>query len=222
VAELVFLLDVDNTLIDNDQVKADTAAKIEQLVGPERAARFWAGYEEVRREHDYVDIVRTLQRFWAAFPEERSFPQVAALVLYYPYETCLYPGALEAVAHLKTLGTAAILSDGDPVFQPAKIARTGLAAAVDSNVLIYVHKEAHLDEVTRRFRAERYVLVDDKPRILAAAKLRLGERLVTVHVSQGHYAHADERAAYPAADVELAAIADLRRLGRDDFRPRAR
>ena len=221
MAELAFLFDVDNTLLDNDRAKADMAAQIERLVGPARATQFWEVYEQVRLEGDVVDYPRTLRRFRTVCPDEPTFPEVAALVLCYPYETCLYPGALDAIAHLKALGTTAILSDGDPVYQAAKIARAGLVAAVDRNLLIYVHKEAHLEELVQRFGAERYVLVDDKPRILAAAKGRLGECVVTVHVRQGHYALAEERGTYPAPDLELQAIGDLRRLGREDFRPRA-
>src|SRR5262249_7530077 len=149
-------------------VKADLEAHIEQLVGSDHGAYFWTLYEEVRQEYDYVDFPRTLERFRAAFPEEPKFPYLAALLLGYPYESSVFPGALDATAHLKTPGPVAIVSDGDRVFQPAKIARAGLAAAVDDHVLIYAHKEAHLDEVTQRFPGERYILVDDKPRILAA------------------------------------------------------
>lgn len=215
--ELVFLLDVDNTLLDNDRVKEDLETQIARLVGPQHSALFWACHEQVRRECDYVDFPRTLERFRAALPVEPSFPRLAALVLCYPYEACLFPGALETVGHLKTMGRVAILSDGDPVFQPAKIARAGLAAAVADNVLVYAHKEDRLDEVTRRLPAERYVLVDDKLRILAVAKERLGPRLLTVHVCQGKYAQGEEQL-YPAADLEMDAIADLQALGRDDFR----
>ena len=218
MSELAFLFDVDNTLLDNDRAKADLAAEIEQLVGAGRAARFWEAYEQVRREADVVDYPRTLARFRAFFPEEPSFPHVAARVLGFPYESYLYPGALEALAHCRALGTAAIVSDGDPIYQAAKIARAGLVEAVDRNLLIYAHKEAHLEELLQRFPAERHVLVDDKPRILAAAKGRLGERLVTLHVRQGHYAFAEERCAYPAPDLEVDAIADVQQLGADAFR----
>lgn len=215
--DVAFLLDVDNTLIDNDRVKTDLEAHIEQLVGVERAALFWSAYEEVRRERDYVDFPHTLGRFRSAFPDERKFPQLAALVLCYPYDACLYPGALEAVVQLRTIGTVAILSDGDPVFQPAKIARAGLADAADE-VLIFAHKEEHLDEVRRRIPADRYVLVDDKPRILSAAKERMGDRLLTLHVCQGKYAHADEHHDYPAADLQMEAIAELLALSLKDLR----
>lgn len=214
---LAFLLDVDNTLIDNDAVKRELDAEIERLVGAERSRSFWSSYEEVRRERDFVDFPRTLERFRAAFPGEPRFPLLAALVLCYPYETSRYPGALEAVLHLKTLGRVVIVSDGDPVFQPAKIARAGFAEAVDE-VIVTVHKERDLDALVRRIKAARYVLVDDKPRILAAAKRELGERLTTLHVCQGRYAHAAEHHDYPAADIEVDRIADVLRLGADDFR----
>lgn len=214
---LVFLFDVDNTLIDNDGVKADLQTQIESLVGADRGARFWALYEEVRAEQDYVDVPRTLEHFKAAFPGERHFAQVAALLLCYPYERSLYAGAHEAVAHVKRLGAVAILSDGDPVFQPAKIARAGLADAVDNNVLVYAHKEQHLDEVLQQFPAERYVIVDDKPRVLAAIKSLLGEQVLTLHVRQGKYAYAAENDLSPAPDIRVEAIADLQHFQAHDF-----
>ncbi len=216
MSDIAFLLDVDNTLIDNDHVKADMEARIEQLIGPERSRAFWSLYEEVRRQYDYVDFPHTLERFRSAFSEERRFPQLAALVLAYPYDACLYPWALETLAHLRSMAAVAILSDGDPVFQPAKIARAGLADAVDE-VLIFAHKEEHLNDVRRQIPADRYVLVDDKPRILAAAKERLADRLVTLHVCQGKYAHAQEHRLYPAADIEVEAIGDLRSLSLKDL-----
>ncbi|GAC1314222.1 MAG: hypothetical protein NVSMB2_03320 [Chloroflexota bacterium] len=219
---LAFLFDVDNTLIDNDGVKADLQVQIERLVGPDRGARFWALYEEVRCEQDYVDFPRTLERFHAAFPDERQFGHIASLLLCYPYERSMYAGAREAIAHAKRLGSVAILSDGDPVFQPAKIARAGLANAVDNNVLVYVHKEEHLDEVLRRFPAERYVIVDDKPRVLAAVKSVLGERLVTLHVRQGKYAQVAEHELSPAPDMTIEAIADVQHLQPRDFSTRRR
>jgi FMN phosphatase YigB (HAD superfamily) len=217
VSELVFLLDVDNTLIDNDRAKEDLQAQIERLVGPEHNARFWELYEEVRDEQDYVDFPLTLQRFRAAAPDERRFGRVANLLLCFPYEQWLFPGALEAIAHIRTFGRAAILSDGDPVFQPAKIARAGLADAVEDNVFVYVHKEQHLDEVMRALPADRYVLVDDKPRVLAASKALLGERLITLHVCQGKYAHAGEHDNFPDADFTIDAIAELQRFGPRDL-----
>ncbi|MEA2641620.1 MAG: hypothetical protein QOF51_3014 [Chloroflexota bacterium] len=217
---LVFLLDVDNTLLDNDAVKADLEVRIGRLLGEARSRDFWAIYEQVRRDYDYVDFPRTLARFRMAFPDERGFPHVAALVLGYPYETALFPLALEVIAYLRTMGTAAILSDGDPVFQPAKIARAGLASAVDDEVLVVAHKEQYLDNVMKRLPAERYVMVDDKPGLLAAMKARLAERVVTVHICQGRYAHEAEHAAYPEWDLGVEQIADLLALGAEEFTPR--
>lgn len=214
--DILFLFDVDNTLLDNDAAKADLAARVEALVGAGRAAAFWETYEAVRREKDYVDYPLTLARFRAAFPDEPAFPYVADLVLAYPYGERVYPGALAALAHVRTLGTAAILSDGDPVYQPAKIARAGLATAVGGNVLVFVHKEANLEAVTGRFPARRYVLVDDKPDVLARSKARLGDRLLTLHVRQGKYAHAPRAEGLPPPDLERASIADLQQLTRAD------
>jgi FMN phosphatase YigB (HAD superfamily) len=219
VTELAFLFDVDNTLLDNDRVKADIERRSEGFVGLAHDARFWELYEEVRRERDYVDFPETLRRYRVAFPDDPRFPHLAALVLCYSYDEAVYPGALEALAHLRALGPLAIVSDGDPVFQPAKIARAGLAAAVEDNVWIYTHKEERIDEVLARLPARRHVLVDDKKRILQAVKARLGDRVVTVHVRQGKYATAILESPY-RPDLDLASIADLSRLGPDDFRPR--
>jgi FMN phosphatase YigB (HAD superfamily) len=216
MANLAFLLDVDNTLIDNDQVKDHLVAEIRRLVGDERADAFWSIYEEVREELDYVDMAHTLGRFRAAYPDERHFPQVAGLVVGYPYDTALYPRALEVVQHLKSLGQVAILSDGDPVFQPAKIARSGLAESVDSNVFVYTHKEERLDDVAAQLAADIYVLIDDKPTVLRAAKVFMPDRLVTVHIRQGKYAQAHDGNA-PAGDLEVGEVADLLRLDRNDF-----
>jgi FMN phosphatase YigB (HAD superfamily) len=219
VSELAFLFDVDNTLLDNDRVKVDLERRSEGFVGLAHDARFWELYEEVRRERDYVDFPETLRRYRAAFPDDPKFPYLADLVLCYPYDEAVYPGALEALARLHAFGRLAIVSDGDPVFQPAKIARAGLAAAVDDNVWIYAHKEEHIDEVLARLPAERHVLVDDKKRILQAVKTRLGARIVTVHVRQGKYAAASLETPY-RPDLDLASIADLARLGPEDFRLR--
>lgn len=204
-----FLFDVDNTLLDNDRVKGDLVATIERLVGPERARRFWELYEDVRRDHDYVDLPGTLERFSREFPEELGFPAVADAVLSYPYRSAVFPGAHDALRHAARVGHVAILSDGDPVYQPAKVARAGLTDVIDGPVLVFAHKEDHLEDVIRRFPAERYILIDDKPRILAAVRDRLGDRVSTIHVCQGKYAHAGEHAIYPDADRTIDAIADL-------------
>jgi FMN phosphatase YigB (HAD superfamily) len=217
VADLVFLLDVDNTLIDNDQVKLELQHEIARLLGPEHGDVFWELYEQVRHERDYVDFPATLERYAERYPEERRFPHVAQLVLCCPYERWLYPDTLATIAYLRTLGTVAILSDGDPVFQPAKIARAGLADAVDDNILIYAHKEQHLDEVRRRYPGIRHVFVDDKPGILARVKSQLGEQAVTLFVDQGKYAHGADRDARPAPDLAVETIAEVRRFRREDF-----
>ena len=205
MAAFTFLLDVDNTLLDNDRVKTDLEDHIEQLVGSERSLGFWALYENVREDLDYVDLLETLRRFHQRFPDEAHFPHLAAFVMGYPFAGTLYPGTLEAIAHLKTIGTVVILSDGDPLWQPAKIARSGLAEAVDDRVLVYAHKQEHLDEVRRRFPGDRYILVDDKAAILADVKRRLGPLVVTVHVCQGHYGQQDD--GRPEIDIHLDSIA---------------
>ena len=210
-----FLLDVDNTLLDNDAVKADLARRIEHLMGGAHAASFWTVYEEVRRASDFVDFPRTLSQFRAHHPDAVGFPQVADLVLGYPYAEMRYPGALETIQYLRGLGQVVIVSDGDPVYQAAKIARASLADAVDE-VMLYAHKENHLDELRARFPADRHVLVDDKPRILATAKHLLGDTARTAFVRQGAYAVADEQR-YPPADLMVERIADLMRLDARQF-----
>jgi FMN phosphatase YigB (HAD superfamily) len=207
---LAFLVDVDNTLLDNDAVKADLAARLAQLMGDDHAASFWAVYENVRRASDYVDFPRTLGQFRAQHPDARGFPQVADLVLGYPYATALYPGALDAVHHLRALGQVIIVSDGDPVYQAAKIARAGLADAVDA-IMLFAHKENHFDELRERFPADRHVLIDDKLRILTTAKHLLGGAARTVFVRQGSYALAEANR-YPPADLTVDRVADLVQL----------
>ncbi|HEV3235105.1 MAG TPA: HAD family hydrolase [Candidatus Dormibacteraeota bacterium] len=221
MTQIAFLLDVDNTLINNDKVKADLEERILRYGGTDYAPRFWEEYERVRGELDYVDLPVTLKRFRQASPGMLRFAELAAAVLFYPFEECLYAGAMDVLEHLRGLGTIAIVSDGDPVFQPAKIARAGLAAAVEDHVLIYVHKERRLADVRRRIPADLYVLIDDKPAILEAAKADMSSDIVTVHVHQGKYAresHKDD----PIADIELASIADVLQLTRSDFEAPAR
>ncbi len=206
---LAFLFDVDNTLLDNDRVKGDLVTATEKLVGPERGRRFWELYEDVRREHDHVDLPHTLGRFSREFPEELSFASLADAVLSYPYRSAVYPRGHDALRHAGRTGPVAILSDGDPVYQPAKIARAGFTDVMAGPVLVFDHKEDHLEEVLQRVPAQRYVLIDDKPRILAAVRDRLGDRVTTLHVCQGKYAHAEEHAKYPDADRTIDAIADI-------------
>jgi FMN phosphatase YigB (HAD superfamily) len=221
-APIAFLFDVDNTLLDNDRVRRDLEEAIDRTVGAERGMRFWELYEDVRRESDYVDFPHTLGRFTREFPAEPGFPAMADAVLSYPYRAAAFPGAIEALRHAGTIGPTAILSDGDPVYQPAKIARAGLVAAVTGPVFVFAHKEDHLEEILRRLPAERYVLVDDKPRILATVKDRLGDRLVTLHVCQGKYAHAAEHTTFPPADRSVDVIADILALDPATFLEHAR
>jgi FMN phosphatase YigB (HAD superfamily) len=202
----VFLIDVDNTLLDNDRAKADVARAIGELVGPDRAAHFWSLYEEVRDECGVVDYPETLRRFRRSHPDERRLVDVDHAVLAVPFERYLYPRALDVIAHLWRLGEPAILSDGDRVYQPMKIERAGLLLAVRGNVLVYEHKEDHLAEVQRRFPAERYVHIDDKAALLARTRASLGDRVTTVHVRQGHYASEDGGA---MPDIVVERIADV-------------
>jgi FMN phosphatase YigB (HAD superfamily) len=212
-AQVAFLFDVDNTLLDNDRVKAEMADGIERLAGMALGDRFWELYEEVRHERDYVDLPATVARFGDEVGSEIG-GRVLDLVLGYPFETALYPGALEALAHVQKMGPAAIVTDGDPIYQPAKIARAGLTEAVDGRVFVYSHKEHHLLEVQAALPADRYVLVDDKPSILADVEDMHGH-VVTVHVRQGHYA--DVTDGYPPPDRVLDRIGDLVEVDLEGF-----
>jgi FMN phosphatase YigB (HAD superfamily) len=205
---IAFLFDVDNTLLDNDRAKAELAARIEEAVGAKAAARFWQIYEDVRRQRDYVDYPHTLQQFREAFPQEPGFPEVADLVLGYPYQAVLYPGSLEVLAKVQTIGPAAIVTDGDPVYQAAKIARAGLAEAVERRVFLYAHKEAHLAEVWETLPSDRYVIFDDKLSVLDAVE-KLDERVLTVHVRQGHYGVVPAAGDGSGTDRSLERIGDL-------------
>jgi len=215
-SELVFLLDVDNTLLDNDRVKQDIEHAIAGLVAVDRASRFWSIYEKVREEEGVVDFPETLRRFRRAFPNEPRAEDVDRAVLAVPFERYLYPRALEVIARLWTLGEVAILSDGDRVYQPAKIASAGLLLATRGNVLVYEHKEDHLAEVQRRFPSRHYAHVDDKAALLARTKTGLGSRATTIHVRQGHYASEPHSGAPP--DIALERIADLLTLDPERFR----
>ncbi|MDP9252734.1 MAG: HAD family hydrolase [Chloroflexota bacterium] len=203
----MFLLDVDNTLLDNDRAKADVARAIAELVSPDRAARFWSLYEEVRDECGVVDYPETLRRFRRAFRDESRLADVDRAVLDVPFEPYLYPRALDVIARLWQSGEPAILSDGDRVYQPMKIERAGLLLAVRGNVLVYEHKEDHLAEVQRRFPAAHYAHIDDKAALLARTKASLGDRVTTVHVRQGRYASDDADGAPP--DITVERIADV-------------
>jgi FMN phosphatase YigB (HAD superfamily) len=207
---MVFLIDVDNTLLDNDRAKADLARAIRALVSADRASRFWSLYEEVRDDCGVVDYPETLRRFRRAFREESGLADVDRAVFEIPFERYLFPRALDVIARLWQTGEPAILSDGDRVYQPMKIARAGLLLPVRGNVLVYEHKEDHLAEVQRRFPAERYAHIEDKAALLAHTKASLGDRVTTIHVRQGHYA--TEGASGPPPDIVVDRIADLLEL----------
>jgi FMN phosphatase YigB (HAD superfamily) len=207
---VVFLLDVDNTLLDNDAVADDLRRHLTDAFGEERQQRYWQFFEELRSELGYADYLGALQRFRVAYPHETRLLEISSFLVHYPFADRLYPGALEAVARLREHGRTVILSDGDVVFQPLKVEQSGIWHAVGGEVLIYVHKEQELGDVERRYPADRYVLVDDKLRILHAIKEVWGERVTTVFPRQGHYAlDPDQIARYPAADVTIERIGEL-------------
>ena len=206
----VFLFDCDNTLLDNDAVQNDLRAHLASEFGPAARDRYWAILEDLRAELGYVDYLGALQRYRLDDMCDARLLSMSSFLIDYPFAGRLYPGALDAVRHAKAAGSAVILSDGDVVFQPRKIARSGLWAAVDGRVLIYIHKEAMLEAVAAAFPARRYVMIDDKLRILAAMKKVWGDRLTTVFPRQGHYAFdAAALAAYPPADITIERIGDL-------------
>jgi len=209
-ADLTFLVDVDNTLLDNDAVIADLRQQLLDRFGESCDRRYWQLFEELRAELGYADYLGALQRYRIEWPREPRVVEIGLFLLDYPFERRVYPGALDAVAGVARRGPVVILSDGDVVFQPRKVQRSGLWAAVEGRVLIYVHKEEMLDDVEQRYPARRYVMVDDKVRILAAMKAIWRDRLTTVFVRQGHYANdASVVSRYPPADIAIDRIADL-------------
>ncbi|HEY2336385.1 MAG TPA: HAD family hydrolase [Burkholderiales bacterium] len=206
----MFLLDCDNTLLDNDRVQADLRAHLEREFGAANRDRYWKILEALREELGYTDYLGALQRYRLAAMNEPRLLRMSSYLVDYPFAERLYPGALEALAHLGKFAPTVVLSDGDVVFQPRKIQRSGLWQAVEGRVLIYIHKERMLDEVARLYPARHYVMVDDKLRILAAMKASWGGRLTTVFPRQGHYALDPETlAAYPSADLAIERIGDL-------------
>lgn len=206
----VFLFDVDNTLLDHDHVTADLRAYLDTEVGTANAGKYWQIFENIRAELGYADYLGALQRFRLEFPRETRLLAVSSYLIQYPFANRLFPGSLDAVKHVQTWGANVILSDGDVVFQPRKIARSGLQEAFNSRVLIYIHKETELGDVEARFPAEHYVIIDDKLRILAAVKEVWGPRVTTVFVKQGHYANDPKASAqFPPADISLGRIGEL-------------
>jgi FMN phosphatase YigB (HAD superfamily) len=207
---VVFLFDVDNTLLDNDRVAADLQRHLINEVGAEGAQEYWQIFEQLRTDLGYADYLGGLERYRAKHPHAQQLLCMSDFLINYPFAERLFPDALKVIERVQQWGSAVILSDGDVVFQPLKISRSGLANAVSGRVLIYVHKEQELDDLEQRYPAEHYVLVDDKLRILAAAKKFWGSRVTTVFVRQGHYA-TDPKilASYPPTDISIGHIGDL-------------
>jgi FMN phosphatase YigB (HAD superfamily) len=218
---LVFLLDVDNTLIANDDVKEDLDEHIQVQLGEKLAARYWELYEQARKQEGVVDIPLALKWLREQTPlsemDEETYAHVHSIFDNYPFFNKLYPYALETLQHLRTLGVTVIVSDGDMFFQPEKIFRSELAEAVEGRVLIYTHKQEHLDEIMRLYAADHYVMIDDKPDILADSKPLMGAKLTTVFVKQGHYA--SEIVPNFSPDITVLHIGDLRTFTAQQFFP---
>jgi FMN phosphatase YigB (HAD superfamily) len=218
---LVFLLDVDNTLLDNDEFAVRLGARLEKAFGVDHRERYWRLFEDLRAQNGVADYLGSLQAFRAGLDDDPALLEMSRFLLEFPFPTLLFPRALEAVSHLRTLGHPVVLSDGDVVFQPRKIQHAGIWDAVKGDVLIYLHKEKVMDHVQKRYPASHYVVVDDKPHLLAAMKLVMGKDLTTIFVRQGHYAlAAGSNAVTPAPDRVIERIGDLTTLNSADFKVR--
>ena len=212
------MFDVDNTLLDNDRVTADLRRHLEKEVGRERANHYWHLFEQLRSELGYADYLGALQRYRKEYPHDVHLLTVSRFLVNYPFANRLYPESLDVIEHVKQWGPVVLLSDGDVVFQPRKVDRSGLLEAVEGRVLIYIHKEEELADVERRFPARHYVMVDDKLRILEALKKIWGERVTTVFVRQGHYALDPQvETKYAPADVTVDRIGELMQYGLSDL-----
>jgi phosphoglycolate phosphatase-like HAD superfamily hydrolase len=208
--KIVFLFDVDNTLLDNDHVVADLMRYLEQEVGHERQQRYWNYFEQLRTELGYADYLGALQRYRIEYPRDSRILAVSHYLIDYPFANRLFPNSLDAVEHARRFGDSVIVSDGDVVFQPLKIRRSGLMDSFESRVLIYIHKEHELDDIAERYPADHYVLIDDKVRILTTVKRAWNSSVTTVFPRQGHYATDEKEVAkYPAPDLAIESIAML-------------
>ena len=215
---IVFLVDVDDTLLENDRIQADLQHHIEREFGAACRARYWAIQEEIFNELGYRDYLGALQRFRVEHPYDPHLVTASSYLVDYPFANRLFPGALDVLERLRQWGRTVILTDGDMVFQPRKVQRSGIFEAVEGHVLIYIHKEESLRDVERRYPAEHYVLVDDKLRILTAVKKILGNRVTTVLPRQGKFAlDPAAPAAYPAADITVERISNLLSYGLADL-----
>jgi FMN phosphatase YigB (HAD superfamily) len=209
-SDTVFLLDVDNTLLDNDRFAADLSDRLELAFGVAECTRYWSIFATRRERLGLADYLGSLQEFRTGLDDHSELLGMSEFLLEYPFASRLFPRALDAVAHLAGLGRPVVLSDGDVVFQPRKIQRSGIWGAVDGNVMIYLHKERTLDHVQQRYPAKHYVVVDDKPNLLTAMKAVLKDKLTTVFVRQGHYAlAAAPMPAQGAPDITIERIGDL-------------
>jgi FMN phosphatase YigB (HAD superfamily) len=216
--KLVFLIDLDNTILNNDGVKKDIEAKMLEILGARLSERFWHYYEAVRKDLDYIDFFQTMASLRDENPADAAvIDEATGALMDWDFCPRLYPRAIETVLHLKSMGMPIVLSDGDPVFQPMKIHQCGVTDAVDGRVLIFVHKEKFLPAVRARFKAEHYVLVDDKPGILMRSKEALGDRLTTVHVLQGKYATDPKHAVDYQPDIVAQNFSDLLAYDADAF-----
>jgi hypothetical protein len=208
-SEVVFLFDVDNTLLDNDRVTVALHTFLESEVGAKRSKLYWTIFEELRSELGYADYLGALQRYRKQHPYDSHLLSLSTFLINYPFANRLFPRSLDVIDHFKKWGPVVVLTDGDAVFQPRKIERSGLFESVDGNILIYVHKEQELKDVKRRYPSKHYVLVDDKIRILTAIKKQWQRQVTTVFVRQGHYAFdMGEVSKYPPADISIEFIGD--------------
>lgn len=216
--KIVFLFDVDNTLLDNDRVSKDLRTFLAKEVGEKRNNHYWEIFEQLRSELGYADYLGALQRYRIENPYDSHLLALSNYLINYPFANRLFPNSLDALEYCKQFGKVVILTDGDVVFQPRKIERSGLLEAVEKNILIYIHKEHELHDVERRYPAEHYVLVDDKIRILTAIKAIWGDKVTTIFPKQGHYAlDENEVAKYPKADISIERIGDILDLKLEEF-----
>lgn len=216
---LVFLVDVDNTLLDTDRITVELKDHLVMRVGEENASVYWRIFEGMREELGYADYLGALQRFRTEHPHLRGLMTVSRFLINYPFANRLFPASLDVIAHLSQWGKVVIFSDGDVVFQPRKVECSGLYDAVERRAMIYVHKENELEHLETVFPATRYVVFDDKLRILTAVKEKWSQRVTTVFVKQGHYAHDPTIGEYPAADLSVEHIGEVLDLKLEDFKP---
>ena len=218
--QTVFLVDVDDTLLDNGHIQADLKRHLEREFGAARRDRYWTILEQLFNDLGYRDYLGALQRFRVEHPKDIHLLSMSSYLVDYPFANRLYPGSLDLLERFRGWARTVIFSDGDVVFQPRKVERSGISEAVEGHVLIYIHKEDELDDVEQRYPAGHYVVVDDKPRILAAVKKVWGDRVTTVLPRQGRFAHAADAASYrPAADLTVERISDLLAYDFTDFIP---